>query len=68
MNKRLDALLKRLDKSRTEGDVKAAWAGHLRLDYDTADNHVVAATGGYGFIDDALLPAAALADAEDVQT
>lgn len=39
MNKRLDALLKRLDKSRTEEDVKAAWARHLRLDYDTADDH-----------------------------
>lgn len=39
MSKRLDALLKRLDKSRTEEDVKAAWARHLRLDYGTADDH-----------------------------
>lgn len=39
MNRRLDALRKRLDKSRTEEDVKAAWARHLRLDYDTSDDH-----------------------------
>ena len=39
MKKRLDALLKRLDKSRTEEDVKAAWARHLRLDYNTSDDH-----------------------------
>lgn len=39
MSKRLDALLKRLNKSRTEEDVKAAWVRHLRLDYDSSDDH-----------------------------
>lgn len=37
--KRLQNLLERLTKARTEEDVKAAWARHLRLDYDTSDDH-----------------------------
>lgn len=31
-DKRLQKLLERLDKARTEEDVKAAWARHLKLD------------------------------------
>ena len=38
-DKRLQKLLERLDKARTEEDVKAAWARHLKLDYDTSDDH-----------------------------
>jgi hypothetical protein len=39
MDKRLKALLQRLDKTKTEEEVKAAWAKHLSLDYDTSDDH-----------------------------
>lgn len=38
-DKRLQKLLERLEKTRTEEDVKAAWARHLKLDYDTSDDH-----------------------------
>ena len=38
MDKRLKTLRQRLDKARTEEDVKSAWARHLNLDYDTADD------------------------------
>ncbi len=38
MDKRLSMVLHRLGKSKTEQDVKSAWARHLRLDYDTADD------------------------------
>lgn len=39
MSKRLEMLIRRLGKCRTEEDVKAAWAKHLRLEYDTSDDH-----------------------------
>jgi hypothetical protein len=38
MDKRLKTLLQRLDKAKTEEDVKSAWARHLKLDYDTSDD------------------------------
>ena len=39
MSRKLDALTRRLASSRTEEEVKAAWARHLRLEYDTSDDH-----------------------------
>jgi len=39
MDKKLAALLDRLHKTKTEEEVKAAWARHLSLDYDTSDDH-----------------------------
>ena len=39
MSKPLEKLLARLGKCRTEEDVKAAWARHLKLEYDTSDDH-----------------------------
>lgn len=39
MSKKLDTLLRRLARCRTEEDVKAAWAKHLGLEYDTSDDH-----------------------------
>lgn len=39
MDKKLAALLKKLAKTKTEEDVKAAWAKCFDLDYDTSDDH-----------------------------
>ncbi|MBS0569491.1 MAG: hypothetical protein JSS28_02695 [Proteobacteria bacterium] len=39
MDKKLAVLLDRLRKTKTEEEVKAAWARHLSLDYDTSDDH-----------------------------
>lgn len=39
MDKKLAALLKQLAKTKTEEDVKAAWAKCFDLDYDTSDDH-----------------------------
>lgn len=39
MDKRLKTLLQRLDKTKTEEEVKAVWAKHLHLDYNTSDDH-----------------------------
>ena len=39
MDKKLVALLKSLAKTKTEEDVKAAWAKCFNLDYDTSDDH-----------------------------
>lgn len=39
MDKRLTALRTKLAKTHREEEVKAAWAKHLDLDYDTTDDH-----------------------------
>lgn len=38
MNNKLNSLLKLLNKSKTEEEVKAAWAKCFELEYDTADD------------------------------